>query len=178
MARESKRTAGRFVGIDLGKRTHNEAFVSKSGKVEFSNGGTSAEGRQALYKKLRAEDTVALEAGNLAFIMAKEMEKAAGCKVLVLNPGNLAVIYRSMKKTDKEDSLKLAHLVQYMPEEQLPVVPVPGDRKMEMSVAQQLRDGERETGSGKRQDEVYQPASLAFSESGDNDGSEEGFSDR
>jgi transposase len=37
-----------------------------------------------------------------------------------------------MKKTDKEDSLKLAHLVMYMPEDKLPVVPVPGDKEMEM----------------------------------------------
>jgi hypothetical protein len=35
-----------------------------------------------------AGDKVALEAGNLAFIMAKELEKTAGCTTRVLNPSN------------------------------------------------------------------------------------------
>jgi hypothetical protein len=94
--KRAKGTERRFIGIDLGKRTHQDAFVTGK-KVSFSGGMNTSEGRQALYKKLRPSDTVAIEAGNLAFIMAKEMEKAAGCKVVVLNPGNLAIIYRSMK---------------------------------------------------------------------------------
>jgi transposase len=36
-----------------------------------------------------------------------------------------------MKKTDKQDSLKLAHMLQDFQEERLPVVPVPSDREME-----------------------------------------------
>ncbi len=35
-----------------------------------------------------------------------------GVQVIVLNPGNLATIYQSLKKTDKEDSLKIARLIQ------------------------------------------------------------------
>jgi transposase len=66
----------------------------------------------------------------MAFIMAKEIEQAVGCRVYVLNPSQLAVIYASMKKTDKEDSLKLAHLLEDCREERLPVVPVPSDREM------------------------------------------------
>jgi transposase len=128
--RKAQEVEKRFIGIDLGKRTHQDAFVTGK-KVVFSSGINTPDGRQALYKKLRPSDTVAIEAGNLAFIMAKEMEKAVGCKVLVLNPGSLAIIYRSMKKTDKEDSLKLAHLVQYMPEENLPEVAIPSDKEME-----------------------------------------------
>ena len=102
----------RYVGIDLGKRTYEAAFVGKGGKVTMSNGKTYAAGRQALYKRLRAGDKVAIESGNMAFIMAKEMEKAVGCKVYVLNPSHLAVIFGSMKKTDKEDALKLAHIIE------------------------------------------------------------------
>jgi transposase len=48
----------------------------------------------------------------------------------VLNPHHLAVIYRSMKKTDKEDALKLAHLLEDTREERLPVVPVPSEGEM------------------------------------------------
>ena len=36
-----------------------------------------------------------------------------------------------MKKTDKEDSLKLAHIVEDIPEERLPAVPVPSEQEME-----------------------------------------------
>jgi transposase len=101
-------TGKRFVGIDLGKRTWEMVIVKQNGKLEkdetvekkvFHNGKTTAEGRATLYKKLESGDTVALEAGNLAFIIAKEIEKAVGCKVIVLNPYQLAVIYASYKKT-------------------------------------------------------------------------------
>jgi len=120
----------RFVGIDLGKRTYEVAFVDKNNKVTRSNGRTFVAGRQALYRKLRAGDKVALEAGNLAFTMAKEMEAAVpGIRVYVLNPSQLSIIYASMKKTDKEDSLKLAHILMDYREERLPVVPVPSDKE-------------------------------------------------
>ena len=120
----------RFVGIDLGKRTYEVAIVGSKGKVTMSNGKTTAIGRQMLYKKLTVQDKVALEAGNMAFIMAKEIEAAVGCRVYVLNPSHLALIYGSMKKTDKEDALKLAHILQDCQEERLPVVAVPGDEEM------------------------------------------------
>jgi hypothetical protein len=67
----------------------------------MSNGLTNSDGRLKFYRQLRKEDTVALESGAMSFMMAKEMERAVGCKVIVLQPSKLAVIYRSMKKTDK-----------------------------------------------------------------------------
>jgi transposase len=128
---EKEKGMTRFVGIDLGKRTYEVAIVGKGGKVAMSNGKTFTAGRQSLYKKLRPYDKVALEAGNMAFIMAKEIETSVGCRVYVLNPSQLAVIYSSMKKTDKEDALKLAHLLEDCREERLPVVPVPSDKEMQ-----------------------------------------------
>jgi transposase len=121
--KESSR-AVRYIGIDLGKHTYSMAIID-GGKVRYSSGKTDTDSRSMLYKKLYATDRVALEAGNLAFTMALEMKSAAGCEVTVLNPGNLAVIYASMKKTDKEDSLKLARLIEYMPVDRLPVVEIP-----------------------------------------------------
>jgi transposase len=120
----------RYVGIDLGKRTYTMAVVGKNGKVTMSNGKTTAEGRQGLYRKLEGSDKVALEAGNLAFIMAKEIEAVAGCRVYVLNPSHVPLIYQTMKKTDKEDSLKLAHILEDYRQERLPLVPIPGDEEM------------------------------------------------
>jgi hypothetical protein len=67
---EKGKAETRFVGIDLGKRTYEVAIVGK-GTVTRSNGKTGAPGRQALYKKLRGGDKAALEAGKLAFIIAK-----------------------------------------------------------------------------------------------------------
>jgi transposase len=119
----------RYVGIDLGKRTYTVALIAETGKVSFSNGRTSLEGRQGLYGKLRSTDKVALEAGNLAFQMAYEIKARVGCQVVVLNSNKLPLIYGSMKKTDKEDSLKLARMVQMMSDEQLPSVPLPNEEE-------------------------------------------------
>jgi hypothetical protein len=63
----------------------------------------------------------------LAFITAKEIEKAvAGCAIRVLSPHRLPVIYL----TDKEDSLKLAHIAADRPDSRLPIVPAPSDEEM------------------------------------------------
>jgi len=128
--KERKQAGTRYVGIDLGKRAYEVAIVGKGGKTAMSNGKTYVEGRQKLYKKLLPTDKVALEAGNLAFIIAKEIEASVGCTVYVLNPHKLKMIYGSMKKTDKEDALKLAHIVEDFQEERLPVVPVPSEKEM------------------------------------------------
>jgi transposase len=136
---------GRYVGIDLGKRTWEMAIITRTGKFKVTatgdrepeekatrfKGTTSAEGRLKLYGKLQAGDKVALEAGNLAFIMAKELEKAVGCQIRVLNAHHLPIIYATDKKTDREDALKLAQLMADRPDSRLPVVAIPGDEEME-----------------------------------------------
>jgi hypothetical protein len=132
---------GRYVGIDLDKRTWEMAVITRTGKlweddgpvekVTRFHGRTAAEGRLRLYAKLEAGDKVALEAGSLAFIMAKELGKTVGCVIRVLNPSKLAVIYASEKKTDKEDAMKLAQLVCDLPDSRLLTVAVPSDREME-----------------------------------------------
>ena len=129
--KEMETATQRYVGLDIGKRTYEMAIVGKGGKVTLSNGKTHPSGRQALYKQLRSGDKVGLEAGNLAFIMANEIEQAVpGCRVFVLNPSNLALIYGTMKKTDKIDAVKLAHVLEDYKEERLPVVPVPSEKEM------------------------------------------------
>ncbi len=52
--------------------------------------------------------------------------------MVVLNPGKPAIIYTSTKKTDKEDALKIARLFESMPEEYLPLVPLPSEAEEEM----------------------------------------------
>ena len=97
----------------------------KNGTTAASSGKTCAAERQALHRKLRPLDKAALKAGN----MAKEIE-AVGCKMYVLNPPRLVVICRLMKKTDKEDALKLAHIPGDFREERLPTAVVPSDKEM------------------------------------------------
>ncbi|GMO38325.1 MAG: IS110 family transposase [Termitinemataceae bacterium] len=120
----------RFVGIDLGKRTYTMAIIGKKGGVTMSNGRTCIANRQDMFKKLEATDKVTIEAGNLAFEIAKEIIQQVGCEVVVLNPSKLALIYGSMKKTDKEDELKLARIIEMMKDELLPIVPIPSDKEM------------------------------------------------
>jgi hypothetical protein len=106
------------------------AIVGKRGGTAVSNGTTAAAGRQALYRKLKGTDRVALEEGSLAFLTAGGLEAAAGCRVYALNPHHLAMICRPMKKTGKEGALKPARLLEDTREGRLPVVPVPGGREM------------------------------------------------
>jgi hypothetical protein len=93
----------RYVGIDLGKREYTMAVIGKNGKTSIHHGKTSIQGRQGLYRLLEKGDKVALEAGNLAFIMAREIMERAGSEVRVLNSAKLPLIWDSPTKTDKSD---------------------------------------------------------------------------
>jgi len=119
----------RFVGIDLGKRTYEIKIIGSGGKVTGTNGLTSPAGRKALYKRLLPTDRVAIEVCSLAMVMAREMEKEVGCEVVLLNPSQIALIYRSLKKNDKEDALKLARLVQKYENGELPKVELPTEHE-------------------------------------------------
>jgi transposase len=126
--KEAKR---RYVGIDLGKREYTMAIIGKNGKMSTHRGKTSIQGRQSLYRLLEQTDKVALEAGNLAFIMAREIMERAGSEVRVLNSAKLPLIWDAPTKTDKEDAMKLAHLVEERRDEKLPVVPLPSEKELE-----------------------------------------------
>ena len=119
----------RFVGIDLGKRTYEMKIIGSNGKVTGTNGQTNPSGRKALYKKLLSTDRVAIEVCSLAMVMAKEIKKEVGCEVVLLNPSQIVLIYRSLKKNDKEDALKLARLVQKYTNEELPKVELPTEHE-------------------------------------------------
>jgi transposase len=121
----------RYVGIDLGKREYTMAIIGTNGKMSIHLGKTSIQGRQALYKKLEATDKVALEAGNLAFMMAREIMEKVGSEVRVLNSAKLPFIWDAPTKTDKEDAMKLAHLVEERRDEKLPIVPLPSEKELE-----------------------------------------------
>lgn len=121
--------AGRFVGIDLGKRTYEMCIVDRKGKISRTGGKTDFAGIDRLCEKLNGDDAVAIEACNLAFRIERAIRKSVGCKVCIMNAGKLAVIYMSTRKTDKEDSLKLAKLLKTHDEDELPIVTPPSDEE-------------------------------------------------
>ena len=126
-----EREKRRYVGIDLGKREYTMAIIGRNGKMSVHHGKTSVQGRQSLYGQLEKSDKVALEAGNLAFIMAREIMERVGSEVRVLNAAKLPFIWDAPTKTDKEDAMKLAHLVEERRDEKLPIVPLPSEQEME-----------------------------------------------
>ena len=121
----------RYVGIDLGKREYTMAIIGKKGKVSIHHGKTSVESRVAMYRLLEKNDRIAIEAGNLAFIIAYEIKKVVGSEVRVLNAAKLPFIWDAPTKTDKEDAIKLAKLVEERRDEKLPIVPLPSEKDME-----------------------------------------------
>lgn len=121
----------RFVGIDLGKRHYEACVLHAEEKIIRWNGSTSAEGREELAGKLERGDVVGLEAGALSLVLARRLLQVEGVRVLVLHAAKLAVIYSSMRKTDKEDALKIARVLQNTKEECLPVVRLPSEKEEE-----------------------------------------------
>jgi hypothetical protein len=84
----------------------------------------------ALYKKLEKIGKTAIEVCSLAFIMGKVMIAESDARRSYLIRVKLALIadFQSdgpMKKTDKEDALKLARIIEQFRDDQLPSVPVP-----------------------------------------------------
>jgi hypothetical protein len=63
--------------------------------------------------------------------MANEIKLTVGCEVGVLNSAKLPFIWDAPTKTDKEDAMKLAHLIEERRDEKLPVVPLPGEKELE-----------------------------------------------
>jgi len=141
-------TKRRYIGIDLGKREYTLAIINRNGKMSIHQGKTSEQGRQALYRLLEKSDKVALEAGNLSFIMAREIIERVGSEVRVLNAAKLPFIWDAPTKTDKEDAMKLAHLVEERRDEKLPIVPLPSEQELERrktlaSYAREMRNRTR-----------------------------------
>ena len=123
----------RFVDIDLGKRTMEVRMMDCNGKVTKSwNAKTDKVGRRRLCQDLTSRDVVAIEACSLAFVIAREIQENAGAHVIILNAARLPIIFKSLKKTDSEDALKLARLILRIPEDELPTVPLPTEEEQEM----------------------------------------------
>ena len=121
--------AGNAAGLDLGKKTYEMWLIDPNGKVTRTGGKTDFEGLDNLCKKLNKDDVVAIEACNLAFRIERIIRDKVGCRVVILNPGRLAIISMSTRKTDKEDSMKLAKYLRSHDENEMPIVTPPSDEE-------------------------------------------------
>jgi len=121
----------RYVGIDLSKRTYQCMILDEKTKNQQFNGKTDGIGLERLAKRLAKNDLVGLEAGNNAFNLARFLMTRVGCQIVILNPRKLKMIYQSLKKTDKEDAMHIARLLQRNPVEELPTVPLPTKKEEE-----------------------------------------------
>jgi len=115
-----------YVGVDAGKRILDIVRIKSDETLERSQFKTDPKGRAKFYEWVKKKDVVGIEAGCLSFLIAKEL-KEKGIEVIVLNPGDLANIYNSLKKTDKEDCLKIARLIKRNPRNELPEVRLPDE---------------------------------------------------
>lgn len=123
-------TRTRVVGIDLAKRTYVAHMIEDGNpKARVWDGKNDETGLLRLCSRLRSSDRIGMEACALAFHWAKVIQAKVGCRVVVLNAGDLALIYKSVKKTDLEDAGKLAWLLHRLPDEELPVVTLPSEQE-------------------------------------------------
>jgi transposase len=116
------------VGIDTGKKILDVCKLATDNSITWRNFETEIHGLNHLLKFTNKDDMIVMEAGNQAFRIAKYLLSNGFKNTYVLNTGDLANIYNSLKKTDKEDSLKLARLAARIPIDELPVVPIPSDK--------------------------------------------------
>lgn len=117
-----------YVGIDLGKKTHECVRINDDDSLTWFKGKIDKD-IKSLLKWLKPNDVVAIEAGTQSFRIAKTIKAKTECEVLVLNPGDLQIIYKSLRKIDKDDALKLARMAKRFPKEELSVVSIPTDEE-------------------------------------------------
>ena len=123
----------RFIGIDQSKKSFEAAIVcDESTGIKRAKYKTTHSDISRFISSLKETDIIGLETGNNAFRLAKQIINKAHCKTYVLNAGNLNIIFRSLKKTDQEDALRIAKFIQRTPEEELPTVTIPSDEEMAM----------------------------------------------
>jgi transposase len=90
---------------------------------------TDKQGRHMLAQLLRKSDVAGYEVSSYGNLLARYLQKEIGCQVVGLNPGDLRIIWKSRKKTDKEDALKIAKYLRDTPEEERCEVALPREEE-------------------------------------------------
>ena len=87
---EEQKKKKRWIGIDCGKRTFEVKVIDGADKVTGSNGRTDPTCTDRLIARLRKSDTVGIEAGYPAFVIARQILEQTGCEVVILNKKSYA----------------------------------------------------------------------------------------
>jgi transposase len=111
----------RSLGMDLHITNFVVCFLSEQGKARVVSFSLHAEGLTAFRRQLRADETVAVEAGQTAYSFYDQIQERVK-QVVVVDPHRFAVISRSKKKTDRHDAMLLARFLKLG---WLPTVPLP-----------------------------------------------------
>lgn len=122
----SKTKSNCKVGIDLGNRSYVACRLSPQGDEEYLEGRLSEKGYRALKKWLKPDDAIFIESGSVSFVFARRIQRITECTVSVLEARQLQIIYRSVKKTDKNDAYRLASMGFLGSRFDLPIVRQPG----------------------------------------------------
>jgi transposase len=78
---------------------------------------------------LRDEDIVGIEVGSITVYTVEFLKNYVKAEFIILDPRKLVLIYKSLKKNDQEDALKIARLISVFDEDELPTVYLPNDKE-------------------------------------------------
>jgi transposase len=118
----------RHIGLDLAKRSFTVCYLEEDDNYSVRTFINSGDGIAAFQAELKSDDRVALEAGLNSYFFY-DVLKPVVAEVVVVSPGQFAVITHSKKKTDRNDAIALARFLKLG---WLPTVEVPDKRIREL----------------------------------------------
>jgi len=130
------------IGIDLAKRSYQAKMVElQTGKEKTWDGTTDSRGIETLIRRLQAGDRIGIECCSHAMTLVRIITARVEVEMILLNAGQLHVIWNSIKKTDLVDAAKIALLLQRFHVSELPVVrmPSPEEEEQRSMMSAQLR---------------------------------------
>jgi transposase len=99
----------RFIGVDLHKKVFTVSFYDVKTKKHRLK-GYQMKSIEAFRKELDEEDIIGVEiTGNTRYFVKKIIDKVK--EVKLINPTKFDLISKSMKKTDKQDAMKIAEFI-------------------------------------------------------------------
>src|SRR5690606_33042027 len=85
-------------------------------------------GLSKLINWINKTDLVVMETGSSSSFLAKKIQ-AKTKHIIILDSRKLQIISQTVKKTDREDALKLARLAKRFPVEELPTISIPTEKE-------------------------------------------------
>jgi len=158
------------IGMDVSDKKSRICVLSPAGEiVEERWINTTRHGVQRYFEK-QPRSRVVLEAGTHALWMTWQIEEL-GHEVIVANPRNLGLIYKSRKKSDPQDAHRLAQLGRVDPALLSPVTLRGRDTQWHLAQIRSRpphgRRGDAETQGGRRiardRGEIFAPLRLCES---------------